>query len=86
MHTALTGYIKPKKSEEKMENSNNPPPQWYRYNQCDNMSINRWENFLTVTNLTSFLEGGNRDVTVMNPVHGLLLTHHQRSLAHSLTH
>ncbi len=25
-HTALTGYLKPKESEEKRENSNNPPP------------------------------------------------------------
>ncbi len=47
----LTGYLKPKESEEKRENSNDLPPRWYRYNRCDNTSINRWENFLTVTTL-----------------------------------
>ncbi len=41
-HTVLTGYLKP---EENRENSNDPPPQWYRYNRCDNTSINRWENY-----------------------------------------
>ncbi len=40
----LTGYLKPKESEEKRENSNDPPTlRWYRYNRCDNTSINRWE-------------------------------------------
>ncbi len=28
-----------------------PPPRWYRYKRCDSRSINRWENFLTVTTL-----------------------------------
>ncbi len=46
--TVLTGYLKPK---EERENSNDPPPWWYRYNRCDIRSINRWENFLTVTTL-----------------------------------
>ncbi len=50
---ALTGYLKPMESEEKRENSNDPPPRWYRYNRCDNTSINRWENVLTVTTLVN---------------------------------
>ncbi len=49
MGTTLTGYLKPKESE---ENSNDPPPRWYRYNRCDIRSINRWGNFLTVTTLS----------------------------------
>ncbi len=49
MHTALTGYLKPMESEEKRENSNDPPPRLYRHKLCDIRSINRWENFLTVT-------------------------------------
>ncbi len=48
--TVLTGYLKPKESEEKRENSN-APPRWYRYNWCCHTSINRWENILTVTTL-----------------------------------
>ncbi len=36
MSTALTGYLKPNKSEEKRENSKDPPPpppppRWYQY-------------------------------------------------------
>ncbi len=56
MRTALTGYLKPEESEENRGNSNDPPThttttQWYRYNRCCHTSINRWENFLTVTTL-----------------------------------
>ncbi len=48
---ALTGYLKPKESEEKRDNSNDPPPRWDWYNRCCHTSINRWEKFLTVTTL-----------------------------------
>ncbi len=61
MRMALTGYLKPKESEEK---SNDPPPWWYRYNWCDNTSNNRWEHFLTVTTLVS-----NRKIKNGNPAH-----------------
>ncbi len=50
MHTA---YLKRKESEENRENSD-PAPRWYRYNRCDNTSINRWENVLTVTTLVTW--------------------------------
>ncbi len=49
--TVLTGYLKPKETEEKRSNSNDPPPRCYRYNRSHNTSINRWENVLTITTL-----------------------------------
>ncbi len=35
------------------------PPRWYRYNRCDIRSINRWENFLTITTLVCGSLGGS---------------------------
>ncbi len=48
---------------EKRENSNDPPPppRWYRYYRCCHTSINRWENFLTVTTLTSTSKSRSSD-------------------------
>ncbi len=34
--TVLTGYLKPKESQ---ENSNDPPPRWYRYNQQKDQQV-----------------------------------------------
>ncbi len=53
MRLELTSYLKPNESEEKRENSNNPPPRWYRYYT----SINQWENVLSITTLFLWLSG-----------------------------